>query len=202
VTHGKPPQVHGNHRREFLRIYVSPKTMWKLFGAALALATGKQPQKKAFYALFEPMLRNAIEWPAAYAGFQDGIMILDPFNVSTLTVTKVKRDLGNATVLMYFDTNDILMKFNGGECMSHSTGQCGKDNTSGMWHGQRLHCHAPCPQYRDIDPTNVVAEVMSVLVAVEVAVALGFVVGVVDGIDVAVLGLPHRADVPHLVMNL
>ena len=142
----------GSHRRcteitegSFYEFTFPPKTMWKLFGAALALATGKQPQKKAFYALFEPMLRNTIEWPAAYAGFQDGIMILDPFNVSTLTVTKVKRDLGNATVLMYFDTNDILMKFNGGECMSHSTGQCGKDDTSGMWHGQRLHCHAPCP---------------------------------------------------------
>ena len=58
----------------------------------------KKKKGKAFYALFEPMLRNA-EWPSAYGHFRDGVFILDPFNVTSATVKKIKADL-NATVLM------------------------------------------------------------------------------------------------------
>ena len=62
--------------------------------------------KRAFYALFEPMLRVPGEWPEKYEQFRNGVIVFDPFNVTRATVAEVKRAL-NATVLMYWDTNDM-----------------------------------------------------------------------------------------------
>jgi hypothetical protein len=80
------------------------------------------PGKRAFYALFEPMLRAPGEWPSRYEQFRDGVVVLDPFNATRATVAEVKRAL-NATVLMYWDTNDMIVNHTG-ECLrKKGTGQ-------------------------------------------------------------------------------
>ena len=38
----------------------------------------------------------------------DRVIVLDPFNTTRATVAEVKRAL-NATVLMYWDTNDMIV---------------------------------------------------------------------------------------------
>lgn len=78
--------------------------------------------KRAFYALFEPMLRVPGEWPSRYEQFRGGVIVLDPFNATRDTVREVKRAL-NATVLMYWDTNDMIVNHTG-ECLrKKGTGQ-------------------------------------------------------------------------------
>jgi hypothetical protein len=86
-----------------------------LLQAYSATATGQ----KAFYSLFEPMLRNPNEWPASYERFRDGVIVLDPYNATAKTVMEVKQAL-NATVLMYWDTNDILLRDTGGKCLENA----------------------------------------------------------------------------------
>ena len=77
--------------------------------AAVAVA------RPAFYILFEPMMRSA-EWPTAYARYNGGTVVMNPFNVTHETVQRVKREL-NATVLMYFDLADSQIKTPDGRCV-------------------------------------------------------------------------------------
>ena len=65
--------------------------------------------------VFSPML-DAHDWPAAYAQYSGGIVVMNPFNASAATVAKVRADL-NAKVVMYWDTEDIQIKA-AGRCLS------------------------------------------------------------------------------------
>jgi hypothetical protein len=72
---------------------------------------------RAFFIVFSPML-DAPEWPRAYNRYRGGLVVMNPFNATNVTVEKVRRDLG-VKVLMYFDTNDIQIKTTGA-CLSTS----------------------------------------------------------------------------------
>ena len=80
-------------------------------------------KKNAFYAFFEPMMRAPGEWPSKYERFRDGVIVMDPYNASQATVAEVQSRL-NATVLMYWDTNDLLMHYSGGQCLPRTSRSC------------------------------------------------------------------------------
>ena len=46
------------------------------------------------------------EWPEGFRQYQNGAVILDPFNVTAATVEAIHTEL-NATVLLYWDFGDI-----------------------------------------------------------------------------------------------
>ena len=91
-------------------------------GVVSSLQRGQQGrQRHGFYLLFAPML-DGPEWPHAYEMYRDGIIILYPFNVTAQTTQRIKDDL-NATVLMYFDTQDIAIETSG-LCVNQANTAC------------------------------------------------------------------------------
>jgi len=61
--------------------------------------------RQAFFIFFSSMLESP-EWPEGFRQYQNGAVILDPFNVTAATVEAIHTEL-NATVLLYWDFGDI-----------------------------------------------------------------------------------------------
>lgn len=73
---------------------------------ASAARAGDPPAgRRGFFVFFAAMLDDP-KWPADYRGFQNGVVILDPFGASAATVSTLKKEL-NATVLLYWDFGDL-----------------------------------------------------------------------------------------------
>jgi hypothetical protein len=80
--------------------------------------------RHAFYILFQPMMNDPSEWPSKYEQYRDGVVVMYPFNVTADTVRQAKSDL-NATVLMYFDSQDVAIE-TGGMCVNPYKPACSK----------------------------------------------------------------------------
>ena len=93
--------------------------------ASIGNVGGGKTGKRAFYALFEPMLRVPGEWPSAYEQFRDGVIILDPFNataatVASLVVLPCTAHGFNSTISLHAHDAEACAALNGACCCTAS----------------------------------------------------------------------------------
>ena len=88
-----------------------------------AVPAGSPPPRvaqgtRAFYTIFEPMLRSP-DWPSAYEEYRGGVVVMQPFNATREVVETVRKTL-DVKVLMYFDSTELMKKMVAECAFSHS----------------------------------------------------------------------------------